>query len=305
MNLAGQWIAKPLPASLPPYASTLFENYIRGIIAGSNAEKIAHFREAVRLNPAYNEAWLHLGKTYFENRQYDPAIAALSHVPPTDAGAGEANFFLGVSAYNVGDFSRAQSAFNFVALRLPLPQVYSNLGAVASRLGNQKEAAENFQKAVQSDSNDADYRFNLALVLAQAGERTEAERQLKECLSLSPTDTEARAFLDSLPDSSRTGQTSQPRIKANYDEDSFRQLAVGMQSAAEERLAKTIRRPTLCSTWGVVRNCSSRVSLARPKSNSGRPWHSMPATPKRMPAWRVRWKLTTISPPPARRQKRL
>ena len=72
-----------------------FENYIRGIIAGSNAEKIAHFREAVRLNPAYNEAWLHLGKTYFENRQYDPAIAALSHVPPTDAGAGEANFFLG------------------------------------------------------------------------------------------------------------------------------------------------------------------------------------------------------------------
>ncbi len=216
-----------------------FENYIRGIIAGSNAEKISHLREAVRLNPSYNEAWLYLGKTYFEDRQYDPAIAALSHVSPTDAGAGEANFYLGVSAYNIGDFSRAQSAFNFVALRLPLPQVYSNLGVVASRLGNQKEAAENFQKAVQDDSNDADYRFNLALVLAQTGDRTEAERQLKECLSLSPTDTEARAFLDSLPGSSRSGQTPQERIKTNYDENSFRQLAVGMQSAAEERLAKT------------------------------------------------------------------
>ena len=216
-----------------------FENYIRGIIAGSNAEKIAHFREAVRLNPSYNEAWLYLGKTYFEDRQYDPAIAALSHVSPTDAGAGEANFYLGVSAYNVGDFSRAQSAFNFVALRLPLPQVYSNLGAVASRLGNQKEAAENFLKAVQADSTDADYRFNLALVLAQAGERGQAERQLKECLSLSPTDTEAHAFLDSLPGGSRSGRTPQERIKTNYDENSFRQLAVGIQSAAEERLAKT------------------------------------------------------------------
>jgi tetratricopeptide (TPR) repeat protein/TolB-like protein len=216
-----------------------FENYIRGIIAGSNAEKISHFREAVRLNPTYNEAWLHLGKAYFDDRQYDPAIAALSHVSSTDAGAGEANFYLGVAAYNVGDFSRAKSAFNFVALRLPLPQVYNNLGVVDSRLGNPREAAENLQKAVLDDSNDADYRFNLALVLAQTGERAEAERQLTECLSLSPTDTEARAFLDSLPDSSRSGETPQERIKTNYDENSFRQLVVGMQSAAEERLAKT------------------------------------------------------------------
>lgn len=225
-------------STAPAIRLDAFENYIRGITAGRGTEQISHFREAVRLNPGYNEAWLRLGRSYFDDHQYDAAIAALSHVSPTDSGAGEANFYLGVAAYGVGDFSRAQNAFNFVALRLPLPEVYSNLGAVASRLGNGKEAAENFEKAVQADSNDADYRFNLALVLAQAGERTEAERQLKECLSLSPTDTEARAFLESLPDSSRPGQTPEERIKTNYDENSFRQLVVGIQSAAEERLAK-------------------------------------------------------------------
>jgi tetratricopeptide (TPR) repeat protein/TolB-like protein len=225
-------------AGAPSIRLDAFENYVRGIIAGSGAEKISHFREAVRLNPAYNEAWLRLGKAYFDDHQYDAAIAALSRVSSTDAGAGEANFYLGVSAYQVGDFSRAQSALNFVALRLPLPQVYSNLGAVTSHLGNQQEAAEYFEKAVQADSNDADYHFNLALVLAQTGNRAEAARQLKECLSLSPTDTEARAFLDALPDT-RPARAPQERIKTNYDENTFRQFFLGIQSAAEERLAKT------------------------------------------------------------------
>ena len=222
----------------PPVRLDAFENYVRGIIAGSSAEKISHFREAVRLNPAYNEAWLRLGKAYFDDHQYDAAIAALSHVSPTDAGAGEANFYLGVSAYDVGDLSRAETALNFVALRLPLPQVYSNLGAVASHLGNNHEAADYFQRAVQADSNDPDYHFNLALALAQTGDRAEATRQLKECLALSPTDTEARAYLDALADT-RSTHVPQERIKTNYDENTFRQLFLGIQSAAEERLANT------------------------------------------------------------------
>ena len=223
---------------VPPVRLDAFENYIRGITTGTNAERIPHLCEAVRLNPSYTEAWLRLGRAYFDERQYDETISALSHVPSTDPGAGEANFYLGVAAYYAGDFSRAESALNFVALRLPLPEVYSNMGAVAIHLGKQKEAAEYFQKAVQADSNDADYRFNLAVVLSQTGARSEAAEQLKQCLTLSPTDTEARAFLDTLPDSTRSSRPSE-RIKTNYDENTFRQLYLGIQAAAEERLAKT------------------------------------------------------------------
>jgi tetratricopeptide (TPR) repeat protein/TolB-like protein len=220
----------------PPVRLDAFENYIRGVTAGRNAEKIGHFREAVRLNPSYNEAWLRLGRAYFDDKQFDETISALSHVPPTDPGAGEANFYLGIAAYNVKDFSRAQGALQFVALRLPLPEVYSNLGAVNSHLGNNKDAVEYFRKAADADTHDADYRFNLAVALWQAGERSEAIQQLGECLSLSTTDTEARAFLDSLPESP---PLPAQRIKTNYDENTFRQLSLGIQAAAEERLAKT------------------------------------------------------------------
>ena len=223
-------------SATPPVRLDAFENYIRGVTAGTSAEKIVHFREAVRLNPSYNEAWLRLGRAYFDDKQFDETISALSHVPPTDPGAGEANFYLGIAAYNVKDFSRAQGALQFVALRLPLPEVYSNLGAVNSHLGNNKDAVEYFRKAADADTHDADYRFNLAVALWQAGERSEAVQQLKGCLALSPTDTEARAFLDSLPESP---QLPAQRIKTNYDENTFRQLFLGIQAAAEERLAKT------------------------------------------------------------------
>jgi len=223
----------------PPVRLDAFENYIRGITTGTNAERIPHLREAVRLNPSYTEAWLRLGRAYFDERQYDETISALSHVPSTDPGAGEANFYLGVAAYYVGDFSRAESALNFVALRLPLPEVYSNMGAVAIHLRKEKEAAEYFQKAAQGDSTDADYRFNLAVILSQTGARSEAAEQLKQCLTLSPTDTEARAFLDSMPVSTRSSRPPSERIKTNYDENTFRQLYLGIQAAAEERLAKT------------------------------------------------------------------
>jgi tetratricopeptide (TPR) repeat protein len=226
-------------SSAPAIRLDAFEHYVRGIASTATADKIQHFREAVRLNPGYDQAWLRLGKTYFDDHQPDQAIAALSRVSTTARGAREANFYLGVSAYAVGDYPRAESAFRFVSLRLPLPEVYSNLGAVTNRLGNRQQALAYFQKALAADPNNPDYHFNVAVVLAESGSRSEAERELKECLTLSPTDTEARAFLDALLDNSRSAHASQERIKTNFEENSFQQLVLGIQSAAEERLAKT------------------------------------------------------------------
>ena len=226
-------------SSAPSIRLDAFEHYVRGIASTAAADKIQHFREAVRLNPGYDQAWLRLGRTYFDDHQYDQAIAALSHVSTTARGAREANFYLGVSAYTIGDYSRAESSFRFVSLRLPLPEVYSNLGAVTNRLGNRKQALAYFQKALEADPNNADYHFNLAIALAQSDSRAEAERELKQCLALSPTDTEARAFLDALLDNSHSARASQERIKTNFEENSFQQLVLGIQSAAEERLAKT------------------------------------------------------------------
>ena len=57
--------------------------------------------------------------------------------------------------------------------------VYNNLGVAQARRGK-KSAVENFQRAAEADSHDADYRFNLALALYRAGNTSEAARQARD-----------------------------------------------------------------------------------------------------------------------------
>ena len=215
------------------------ENYVRGTIASNSAEKIRRLKEAVRLNSNYAVATLQLGKTYFEQRDYGSAVAWLSKVPETDKHAAEANFFLGLSAYYSGNIDRAAGALRLVASRLPLTEVYNNLGVVEARR-NKNTSIEYLQKATEADPMDADYHFNLAVSLARAGDRTAAIRELKEALVLRPSDAEARSYLETLSTGAASqGRVPLGRIKTNYDETSFRQLAFAIENAQEAQMANS------------------------------------------------------------------
>ena len=168
-------------ANAAPMRLDALENYVRGMLVPTADEKVEHYRDAVRVNPGYAEAWLELGKTYYAQRDYELAMTALGHVQASSDVAREANFYLGLAAYAHGDFARAENAFEFVAARLPLAEVYNNLGVVAARRG-QKKAADYFERAIQNDPSDADYHFNLALTLAQAGDHGDAVRELRATL---------------------------------------------------------------------------------------------------------------------------
>ncbi len=231
-----------------PIRLDAFENYVRGVTASNPQDQIRRFREALRLNPSYPDALLQLGKTYYQQRQYDQAVSTLGRVPQNDPLARAANFFLGLSAYYQGDFPRAENAFGFVAARMPLPEVYNNLGVAQSRR-NEKTAADYFQKASETDPNDADYHFNLAVALYRSGDLAGATRQLHDVLGLRPDDAEAKSLLDSVNSEATNRIQQRPnavnarvpleRIRANYEEGTFRQLAFKLNEAAEQRLAKT------------------------------------------------------------------
>ncbi len=236
-------------ASAAPARLDALENYTRGILATTAEEKVQRYREAVRLNPDYAQAWLELGETYYAQRAYEPAIDALSQVQPSSLMSGavarEANFYLGLAAYAHGDFAKSESAFQFVAARLPLAEVYNNLGVVAARRG-QKKAVEYFERAIQNDPSDADYHFNLAVTFSQAGDRVGAARELHAALDHRPNDAEAKMLLDSLTPpaggivpSSATSKAPPERIKRNYEEDAFRQFTTQMGGWAEQQFARS------------------------------------------------------------------
>lgn len=230
-------------AAGPTVRLDALEKYIRGVMATDRAERLQLLKDAVRINAGYTPAILQLAKTYYAARDYAQAATWFAHVPQKEPAAREAQFYLGMSSYYTGDYSRAQAAFDFVATRLPLTEVYNNLGVVAGRRGS-NAAVEYFQRAVRTDPSDPDYHFNLAVALYKAGDATGAAKQLREMLALR-SDAEAKAFLEQAiagPPPTVKGQPSVKvpleRIKPNYDESSFRQLAMEIESFNEQRLAE-------------------------------------------------------------------
>lgn len=224
-----------------------FENYIRGMIAESPSERIVHLKESLRLNPSFTPAWFALGMAYFANQDYDSAAATFGRLSRDDPRALEADFYRGLAFFYTPNYLKAEDAFAFVQLRLPLPEVVNNQAVAASRRGH--DAAALFQQAVTADPKDPDYRFNLAVSLRRRNDVQGAIREIDQELKLRPQDTEAQAFANVLknpgsvkanPDKGKAiPDDSLPleRIKRTYNETGFRQAAFEMEQLEAMRLA--------------------------------------------------------------------
>ncbi len=236
MSPAGNVAKEKFVSQFPPVRLDALENYVRGILAANAPEKIKRFKEAVRLEPSHSLAMLQLGKNYYAVRDYESAMSVLAKIPRNDPSANEAQFYLGLAAFYSGQMDKAEAAFHTLAARLPLTEVFNNLGVVAARRG-EKRARGYFEKSVQTDPNDPDYRFNLAVELYREGDVPGATQELGELLGIHP-DAEARGFLDMIGSGSQPPRLPLERIKRNYDESSFRQVALEIENRDEARLQK-------------------------------------------------------------------
>lgn len=240
----------------PPIRLDAFESYVRGVVSTSRPQKIRYFKDALRLNPGYTAAAFQLGKVYYDGHDYEQSVVWLAKVPKEDPAAGEATFLLGMSEYYRGNLDRAYAAFNFLVTRLPLTEVYNNLGVVDARRGRRAAATEYFSKAVAADPSDTDYRFNLALAHFKSGDNADAARQLREELQLRPSDAESKALLEAInrgftagasssapAGTTPAGSANQPRIpieriKRNYNEASYRQVEMEINNLSQQRATK-------------------------------------------------------------------
>lgn len=227
-----------------------FENYIRGVTATTPQERIKRLQEAVQEAPTYTAALLALGKTLYTERQFDQAAATLSKIPSSNRRSLEANFYLGLARFNSAHYAEAESAFAFVASRLPLPEVINNQAVASSRQGH--DASPLFQRAVAADPNDADFHYNLAISLLRRGDFAGAQREIDLCLKLHPADTEAAELKSRIAAGRKLAPTPakatsatdgnspiEPveRIRRTYSEASFRQAAFQLDQMRAMRMA--------------------------------------------------------------------
>ena len=225
-------------SQFPDVRLDALENYVRGVLAPTTAEKIKRFQETLRLEPNHVLATLQLGKAYYSARNYDQAINWLAKVPKGAAESNEAQFYLGLAAFYSNQMDKADAAFRGLAVRLPLTEILNNAGVVAARRGD-KSARKYFERSIQTDPSDPDYHFNYAVELYRENEPEAAMRELRSTLAIH-NDAEAKSFLEAIA----SGASSVPRlplerIKRNYDESGFRQVALEIENADEARLSQS------------------------------------------------------------------
>lgn len=217
----------------PPLRLDAIESYIRGLMADAPDQKQRFFAQAARLEPRFSLPAFQLGRLYATRKEYRYAIDWLERVQRTDSGYLEGQFLLGLSRYYTGDYARAEAAFRLVADSVPLNEVWNNLGAAQSRR-NTPEAAASFAKALEGDSADPDYHFNLGYTLWKRGQFDRAADSFRTALDRKPDDVEAtlmlgRCLKKSGPRPGDPRSDGLERVKLNYEESAYRQLRVALQ----------------------------------------------------------------------------
>jgi tetratricopeptide (TPR) repeat protein len=211
------------------------ESYVRGLLAQNPDERHRYFIKAARLDEHYSQPSFQLGKESWANKEYRAAANWLERVDRSDPHYFEANFLLGLCRYHSGDFAGAEQAFQVVADAVPLNEVYNDLAAAQLRRNNLAAALANFQKALEGDSSDPDYHFNLGYALWRSGNFSAAADSFRAALDRNPRDTEAttllgRALQEDGPRPDDTRLLGRERLKTNYEENAYRQLKAELQS---------------------------------------------------------------------------
>ncbi|HET7103053.1 MAG TPA: tetratricopeptide repeat protein, partial [Terracidiphilus sp.] len=219
-----------------------FEQYIRGITEPDQAERISHLQQSVKLDPKFGPAWMAIGRTDYGGQDYEQAAEAFAKVGRNSPDALEAGFYRGLSLLFSGQYAKAEAAFGQVAKILPLAEVLNNEGVAVSRQGH--DGSDFFRRATGADPRVADYHFNLAVSLKHKGATPEALIELKQCLKLRPSDSEAQSLLTdwTTPRTAATDPEARPdpleRIVRRFDAAAFRQAANMMNQVELARLAE-------------------------------------------------------------------
>ena len=217
----------------PPVRVEAIESFIRGLLSANPEQKYKLFTQAIRLEPAFSDAAFQLGMLTYAKKDYRAAADWFQKVAHADVHFYQASFFLGICRFYSGDFAGAQTAFETVALGVPLNEVFNNIGAAQSRR-NQPAALENFTKALEGDSSDPAYHFNTGYALWKAGRLPEAADRFRAVLDRVPQDNEATIMLGRClrtpgPRSADPKNESLERLKTNFEESAYRQLKAALQ----------------------------------------------------------------------------
>lgn len=194
----------------PAYLELISTYGIRLISNGEVAEAIAIFKKIVDINPRNPEAWVNLGSTYFNSKQFDLALENYQEALKIDKSFALAKSNIGLVYLNkyVEDnqifwLGKALESFDEAIILNPrLGAAYNGRALAFLYLDKKNEAVMDFIQAIEQEPDFMDTYFNIVIVLKQLGRYSEALTYINLCKKrfsdkLSPHDREELERLES------------------------------------------------------------------------------------------------------------
>ena len=147
------------------------------------AEKL--FRRLVQLQPASEQAQIHLGYVLLNQKKYDEAQMWLEKSARSRSPLPEVFYYLGLVAQERSDDAKAIQLFERAVQKLPnYAHARIALGASYIKLRNYTRAKEELETAVKLDPEEPKAHYNLALLYARLKDpaRAQAEMDIVEKL---------------------------------------------------------------------------------------------------------------------------
>ncbi|HET9529238.1 MAG TPA: tetratricopeptide repeat protein [Blastocatellia bacterium] len=173
-----------------------FENYIKGTLTRDREARIGFLERAIK---EYNEktrenyipAIFELGRIYYEGNDLNEAVKQLSLIGEEDPRYDEAQFYLGVATDRLGQTDAALSSLQKLAARLPLFEVYNNIGVIFIKKKQYADAVNHLKPAAEAAPRDTDTLFNLGYAYFLVKDYASSAAALKKELERRPSDGEA------------------------------------------------------------------------------------------------------------------
>jgi len=157
------------------------------------------FEEAIRENPANDDALYYYGRFLIETEQSGKALKYLKKAVQLNPDNADYSFWLGVAYGEQGDNARERQNYQR-ALKLDPKHVMAliNLGHNNLRQGRLQQSLENYQKALALKPYDAQALYNRALILKKLGRTPEEKVAWRQYLDFYPAGAFARRAADHL-----------------------------------------------------------------------------------------------------------
>ncbi|UCC21917.1 MAG: tetratricopeptide repeat protein [Planctomycetota bacterium] len=167
------------------YGGALFEE-------GRFDDALAHFSEALRINPRYADARRNIGIVLLRQGKIDDAIAALVEVLSYRGDWPITHNYLGLAHAQKGELDLAVQNYN-AALQLEPDYVdaYKNLGVAHKEQGKTNEAIDKWRAGLEIEPDNPDIHYNIGLVMAEQYKYDEAVSHFNVTLAAKPDWAEA------------------------------------------------------------------------------------------------------------------